>query len=309
MTAPKLIRLLLAVVALVSLAHGLGERATTVRDAYLYVAPDATSNKLADISRGLELVIIESSRDWLKVEALLGEEKTVTGWMLDKGLVRASTPDGDKIVFGEAADSEDQASRRGGRRHADDDAQHLYMRVYEQFPNSPLAGEALYRAADIKWQLERAQVASRPSAHEKEAFLRVGMDEEMMRLVMKKFSGSKWADLAAYHLIENKLCGDWQGDPKCPEKEAEYYEKYANDRAQSPRAAEALYNAASRQAALIELYKSDQQPKKSSDARPRAIAIAQRVLSQYPQSDYAPRAQSLLFKLKQGVPTYGNGTE
>jgi len=32
-----------------------------------------------------------------------------------------------------------------------------------------------------------------------------------MKLVIKKFSGSKWADLAAFHLIDNKLCGDWQG--------------------------------------------------------------------------------------------------
>ena len=44
---------------------------------------------------------------------------------------------------------------------------------------------------------------------------------------------------AAYHLLDNKLCGDWQGESKCPEREAEVYEKYADEHPQSPVAAEA----------------------------------------------------------------------
>jgi len=52
------------------------------------------------------------------------------------------------------------------------------------------------------------------------------------------------ADLAAFTLLDNKLCGDWEGTSKCPNKESEMYEKYADDRAQSPAAPEALYRAA-----------------------------------------------------------------
>ena len=48
------------------------------------------------------------------------------------------------------------------------------------------------------------------------------MDEDEMRKVMKYFSGTKWADLAAFDLIDNKLCGDWQGSEKCPEQETSY---------------------------------------------------------------------------------------
>ena len=40
-----------------------------------------------------------------------------------------------------------------------------------------------------------------------------------MKQVMKKYPGTKWADLAAYHLIDNKLCGDWEALATCPEKE------------------------------------------------------------------------------------------
>jgi len=285
------------------------ERGALVRVANIYLSPDSSSAKLAEIERGRELVVLESTHDWVHVEALLGEEKTVTGWVLDKGFVRSTNPDGDKILFGEAADCEDEASRRHGRRGADQDALRLYYRVYDLFPASPLAGEALYRAADIRWQVERADVLSRPSARERDPIMREGMNEEWMKEVMKKFPGTKWADLAAFHLIENKLCGDWQGSSKCPEKEAELYEKYANERPQSPAAPQALYQAAKRRAALVDIYKTEEQKKKSDESRNKAIALTQKAVQQYPQSDWAARAQALMFLVQQGAPTFGNVVE
>jgi hypothetical protein len=39
------------------------------------------------------------------------------------------------------------------------------------------------------------------------------------------------------------------------------------------------------------------------------MALAQKVATQYPQSDWAARAQRLLYLVQQGVPTYGNATE
>lgn len=316
-------RLLLAI-ALIVLGNTFllaAERAALVRDAVVYLSPDTSSSKLAQAGRGRELILLERSRNWLHVEALLGfaqtpdpafvededlEGKTVTGWVLDTGLVWASTPNGDRILFGTAVDSEDEASRRHGRRGADQDALRLYRRVYDLFPTSALAGEALYRAADIKWQIEKSDVMSRPSAREKDSYLRQGMDEQPMKLVMKKFPGTKWADLAAFHLLDNKLCGDWQGSSKCPEKETEVYEKYVKEHPQSPSAPEALFNAGSRQAALIEIYKTEEQSRKSDEAKNRATALAQQLISQYPQSDWSARGQALLFLVQQGVPTYGN---
>jgi hypothetical protein len=287
-----------------------GEHGTLIRVADIYLSPDKNSTKLAEVERGRELVVIEnSSNGWAHVEAFLSEEKTVSGWILDKGFVRSTNPDGDKIVFGEAADSEDEASRRHGRRGADKDALRLYYRVYDLFPNSPLAGESLYRAADIRWQIDRADVMSRPSAKERDPMLREGMNEDWMHEVMKKFPGTKWADLAAFHLIENKLCGDWQGTSKCPEKEADHYEKYAADRPGSPAAPEALYLAAKRRAALVDIYKTDEQRKKADEAKARAVALTQKIVQQYPQSDWAARAQRLMFLVQQDVPTFGNLVE
>jgi hypothetical protein len=299
------------------------QRATLVRDESIRVAPAGDSAKLGDVGRGYELVVIEGGPGWTHVEAILrqpqrteddeddedSDTKTITGWVVNKALVTMSTPNGDKIVFGEAADSEDQASRRLGRRDAAQDAMRLYYRVYDLFPNSPLAAEGLYRAADIRWQMDREDVMTRPSAREREAYMRGQINEEWMRLVMKKFPGSKWADLAAFHLIENKLCGDWQGASKCPDKEAEMYEKYASDHAQSPATPEALYQAAWRRAALIEIYKTEANQKKSELSRNQALDLAQRIVTQYSQSDWALRAQRLIFYIQQGVPTYGNATD
>jgi hypothetical protein len=123
---------------------------------------------------------------------------------------------------------------------------------------------------------------------------------------MKKFPDTKWAYLSAFHLIDNKLCGDWQGQSKCPAKEAEIYEKYAAQYPQSPAAAEALYHAAYRWAALIEIYKTEENAKKSEEAKARAIAVAQKAIAQPPQADWSARARRLLYMVQQGIPAYGN---
>lgn len=279
------------------------ERAIMVREGYIYISPDATSTRMANLARGREVAILEKSHEWLHITQVDG---TVTGWILDKGVVRASTPEGDKIVFGAAADAEAEASQRYGRKGADKDALRLYYRMAEYFPHSPLAGEALYRAADIRWQVDALDVNTRPSAREHDPLLRAQIDEDSMREVIKKFPGTKWADLAAYHLIENKVCGDWAGETKCPEKESEIYEKYVREHPQSPKAAEALYQAAWRQAALIQMYKDDGNASRSSGAKNKAVALARQVASQYAQTDWGARAQELAYLIEQDIPTYGN---
>ena len=163
-------------------------RGAMMRVATIYVAPDATSAKLAEVERGREVVVIQSSRDWISVEAQLTEDRVVTGWILQKGVVQSSTPNGDRILFGEAVEAEDQASQRHGRRGAAQDALRLYYEVSQLFPASPLAAEGMYRSADIRWQIEKADVMTRPSAHEKEAFLREGMNEDYLQKSKRNFS-------------------------------------------------------------------------------------------------------------------------
>ena len=157
--------------------------------------------------------------------------------------------------------------------------------------------------------MERADVMTRPSARERESYMRGQMKEDWMKLVIKKYPTTKWADLAAFRLLENKLCGDWEGLSKCPDKEAEIYERYANEHPQSPAAAEALYNATWRRAALIEIYKNEPNQKKSAESKDRALSLAQKLVTQYGQSDWGYRTQRLIFYIQQGIATYGNASD
>src|ERR1700735_169854 len=113
--------------AVSSFGFAQAQRPTLVREESIRVSPSTDAAKLGEAGRGHELVIIESGHDWTHVEAILreprkdadeddpeSEGKAITGWVSSKALVSLTTPNGDKIVFGEAADSEDQANPRWG---------------------------------------------------------------------------------------------------------------------------------------------------------------------------------------------------
>jgi hypothetical protein len=296
------------------------ERGTIIRKAVLYVAPDVTSAKLATTDRGREAVVLERTPGWIHVIATLMDapynpdpeakgERNVTGWLLDKGYISELTAKGDQILFGEAAECEDEASRSHGRKGAASDAKRLYYKVFDLFPKSPLAGESLYRAADIQWQLDKEDMQSRPSYKAMSPQDRQPIDEQAMRLVHKKFPGTKWADTAAFQMLENKMCGDWAGASKCPEKEAEIYEKYANEHPISPNAAESYYNAAYRWAAAITIYTGEGQSKKIPEAQKRAVEAAQKALGKNTSPEWNAKAERLIYMVEKDVPVYGTTVE
>jgi hypothetical protein len=298
-----------------------GTLATAIRETVLFVSADTASERLATITPGREMVIVEHSGEWLRVFAntdieeahgqdapVFGAESApppISGWTSVKGIIAADTPNGDEVLFGIAANVEELATEPHAPKRAAQDARLLYRRLTEMFPQSKYSGEAAWRSADIRWQLEKEDAFSRPSAHEKENYLRQQLDEDEMKKIIKKYPGTKWADLAAYNILDNKICGDWQGSEKCPEKESELYLKYAGEHPDSPKAAEALYKAAWRQAAAADMYSADNEGKKSDEARSHAKDLAGRLQSKYPQTDYAARSAGLVYKLEQGIPIYG----
>src|ERR1700760_2429045 len=298
-----------------------GPKATVIRNTNLYVAPDPSSSRLAEISPGREMVVLEKSGPWVKVFANTDEETSrsqdapvfgheaaavpVSGWMSAAGVISADTPKGDLVLFGAAASQEADASLPHAPQAVAQAARLLYQRMTDLFPQSSLTPEAAWRSADIRWQLQKADVMSLPSAHEKDAYLRESIDDEELRKVKKIYPNSKWSDLADWDMLDNKVCGDWQGSTKCPQKEAEMYEKYAQEHPESPKAPEALYNAVYRLGALSNIYASDGDDKKSGEAKARAVTIAGTIAAKYPQSDYAARAASLVYQLKKSIPIYG----
>jgi hypothetical protein len=299
-----------------------GERATVIRVSSLYVAPDDTSQRVGQMTPGREMIISEHSGKWLRVFAntdveeasekdapVFGQEAApppVSGWTLAQGVVAANTPHGDAILFGEAASAEVSAAEPHAPTRAAQDARLLYRRLVDLFPQSPLNSEAMWRAADIRWQLQKADAFSRPSGREKDNLTREQIDDEEMKKIEKKLPGTRWADNAAWDRLDNKICGDWQGATKCPEKETEIYEKYAQEHPNGPHTAEALYDAVYRQAALVDLYKASENGKKAEASKAHAIALAGQLTSRFAQSDYAARASGLVYKLEQSIPVYGS---
>jgi len=302
-----------------------GPRATALRVTWLYISPDPASQKVDKVQIGREMVVAEKSGPWLRVYANTDIEETrekdtpifghdevtppISGWMQSKGVVIESTANGDQVLMGEAANQESLASDPRGPVNAAQSARLLYRRLVEMFPNSPLAPEASWRAADILWQLQKADASTRPSAREKESYLRDQMDEEELKKVLKLYPHTRQADLAAFELIQNKVCGDWQGQTKCPEKEAEYYEKYAAEFPDGPKTAQALYLAVYRQAALTDMFAAEGSDKKSDEAHNHARELAAKLKDKFPQSDYAWRAAALVYKLDEGIPVYGADRE
>jgi hypothetical protein len=300
-------------------------RATVLHDANVYVAADADAQKISLVTPGHEVIIVERNGPWVKVFANtdvnddaneddrnkpeFGEDANVTpasGWIRDKGILGPTVAGGDAILFGSAANFEDLAEHPHAPKGAAGAAHLLYKRVAEYFPDSALAPEAAWRSADIRWQLEKLDISTLPSAKEQDAYLRPQLYEGEMKKVMKTYPGSKFAALAAYDLLDNKLCGDWQGLPKCPEMETGLYQKYAQQYPDGPKSAEALYNAVYRQGVVVTMYTVQEDRKRSEAAAQRTQALAQELKDRYPKTDYATRGQSIAFRVSQGIPIYGS---
>src|ERR1700683_2851087 len=92
----------------VPLATAQAQRGTLVQEETMRVAPSADSAKVGEAQRGRELIILDISRDWVHVQAILRppsrdegateeeeEGKSVTGWVSAKAFVSANTQDGD----------------------------------------------------------------------------------------------------------------------------------------------------------------------------------------------------------------------
>jgi hypothetical protein len=282
------------------------ERATLIREEILRAAAGTNAQSLVQVERGSNLTILErgnaDGQPWVKVSMAADQaqvSREITGWVPSKTIVTTSTVNGDQIIFGQAVDSERQAEERGGRKGAAHDALRLYARVPGLFPGSPLAAEAMWRSADIRWQLEKVDLRLSGKLPE----------EKYLNEVIAKFPGSKQAELAAFDLLEGKMCPEWRGQAECPQKESALYEQYAREHPQSPKAPEALYNAAWRQAALADIYRIDNNREKSETARKKALALAQQLQSQYPEGDWKPRSFDLVYKLEKKIVLYGYSDE
>ena len=301
-------------------------RATVLHTANVYAVADSADPPISTVVPGRELVINQRNGAWVNVFANTDTKEEdpdtkpeftdpnaqvnpASGWIRDKGIVGPKTPAGDQLLYGAAADLEARAAEPHASKDAAPSAQLLYRRVWEYFADSPLAPEAAFRSADIRWQLDKADNSTLPSAHEQDPNLRPQLYEGELKRVLKLYPNSPDAAKAAFDLLDNKVCGDWQGLPKCPEMETNLYLKYADKYPNGPRSAEALYDAVFRQGSLVTMYHVEENRRRGEAAAGNCAALAARLQKDYPTSDYAQRAAAIAFRVQQGISIYGSDRE
>ena len=278
------------------------EHATLIREEILYASAGANSQTLSQVGRGTGLTILEKTnadgQPWMRVSMAADQaaghqrsDRLAPG----KAVISASTGNGDQIIFGQAVDSERQAEERGGRKGAAEDALRLYSRVPELFPGLAAGGGSHVARGGHPLATGQGRLSVRENSRKKNICRRSSRN-------FRSRNRQSWRRMICW---KAKLCPEWRGQAECPQKESALYEQYAHEHPQSPKAAEALYNAAWRQAALVDIHRINNDRDKSEAARKKAIALAQEIQSQYPQGDWKPRALDLVYKLEQKIPLYG----
>lgn len=271
------------------------QKAVATEAETIYLNPDTSSSRVGQVRPGMEVGIQGTSGDFVQV--FLG----VSGWMKNRGLARYADPQAPEVIFGAAAQLEDTAETQADDRQAATDAARLYFSIYNDFPASARAAEALYRGADIQWQVKMSEEPERRNPTERQF-----PDDSGLRRVISKFPDSPFAARAAYSLlVEHFTCGDWNQKPECVEKEVHTYQDYVKKYPRGPVAAEAAFDALYRQAIAWSLYQASgpQHNAGKAESYQREVAVSAAALQQdYRGTDWAARGAFLAFRVAQGTP-------
>ena len=254
----------------------------------LCIARYQRSQKLDKVQIGREMVVAEKSGPWLRVFANTDIEEVhdqadaphdgrrrnrrrSPAGCRRKGIVEETTPNGDQIIMGAAANEEALASDPRGPANAAQSARLLYRRVVGDVSQLAAGGRGCvarrrHSVADREGRQFHVAFGAGDRTLLRERWMKIGLKK-----VIKNYPRTRWAALAAFDLIDNKLCGDWQGQEQCPEKEADIYLKYADDFPDGPRTAQALYEAVYRHGVLTDMYdkptSNDKKPARPPDQR------------------------------------------
>lgn len=267
------------------------QKAVSLGVATIYLHPDKTSAQVGSVRPGMEIGEQSVSGGFVEVFA-----NGVSGWIQNQDLAMYSDPESPELIFGAAAELERQAEDSGGERQAAMDAARLYYSIYSDFPASARAGEGLYRAADVVWQVRLGEEPKRRTPSERQF-----PDDAELRRVMNKFPDTQWAARAAYDLlVEHFTCGDWNDKPECAVKEAGTYQDYVKKYPRGPLSAEAAYDAVYREGIAWTLYKAKDAGKAAE--MERAVARdAATLRANYPGTDWTAEAALVAYHVAHGV--------
>jgi outer membrane protein assembly factor BamD (BamD/ComL family) len=274
------------------------EKAIALTAAPIYLSPDTTSTKVGQVRPGMMLGIQRQARDFVQI---FSGQLGVSGWIENRGYVRLDNAQAPEVLFGAGAEQEALAESRSNEDQAANDAAQLFLSIYNYFPASARAAEALYRGADIVWELKMSE-----EPHRSDPSQRQFPSTEGLRRVISKFPKSEWAQRAAFSLIVTHFtCGSWFDKPDCIGKEIHQYDDYVKKYPRSPRAAQAAYDAIYRAGIAWTIYRQNTKvgnQEKADQYQAEVAARAAAMERDYPGTDWTARAALEAFTVAQGEP-------
>lgn len=271
------------------------QKAVALAASQIYISPDTHSTRMGQLRPGEVIGVQDHSGAFTQVFS------GVSGWITGHDFVALDTPGADEVIFGAATALEAEAQGDSSDTQTAQDAARLYLNLYGYLPQSPRAGEALYRGASIQWQLKMAEEPRRRTPEE-----RIFPDDSLMRKVISKFKNTPWAARAEYQLLaEHFTCGDWFSKPECIGKEVDRYQDYVKKYPRGPMSAEAAYDAVYREGIAWTIYSQpgkNQDAGKAEDFARKVAADAARLQQDYPGTDWAARAALVAFQVARHSP-------
>jgi hypothetical protein len=224
--------------------------------------------------------------------------------MESKGIVIETTPNGDQILMGEAANQESLASDPRGPPTPPKAPACSIAAWLKCSPTPRSCPSRMARRRHPQWQLQKADASTRPSAKERDPYMRDQMDEDELKKIIKLYPHTREADLAAFELIDNKLCGDWQGSPKCPKKKPSSTRNTPPNSLTAPaprRPSTRPSTARPSSTTCLPPTAATRKPTRPTTT-PKTLASTSQTSSRSP---ITPASRAIVFKLDQGVPVYG----
>jgi hypothetical protein len=273
-------------------AAAMAGRAVVTNNQRLYREARLRSKAIGRLTIGEEVTVTGRQGDLLEIS--LPNQKA--GWTLANGLiVLDENPHAAALLF-EAADSMAESNSLDSWQAA----ARLFRMAAALATAGPYAAEAAFRAAELAWQAEIRQTGA---SSDKGSLADLAA-------VTRTYAKSPAAARAAFLLLRNSLCEQWDGTPGCPAAEVGLISDYLRQYPNSVHAAEARYAIAYRHAALVEIYlakdKAHFSPEKAVEHKAKALAASEQLAQDPVATLWRVRAERLIWSLQNNVGVYSD---
>ncbi len=262
------------------------ERAVVTNNQRLYREARVESKAVGRITVGEEALV--TGREGALIEVTLPDR---VGWTLANGLVVVeSNPRASGLLYDAAHTVAQEDSPEAWRSAA-----RLFRKAASLTPDGPYTPEALWRAAELTWRADLREIGPAAGSNVEKDLAALG----------RRYPKTSVAARAAFLLLRNTLCDDWDGTPGCPESEIGLISDYVGRHPGSPNGAEARYAIAYRHAALVEIYLQQGQPhfsaEKAVEHKTKAGEAVAALAHQEGGTDWAARGERLLWSLENNL--------